>query len=584
MTPHRFLLCVVCLCGAALALLAAPAAQAAERIHRYDVLVEIAADGSIAITEEIAIRAEGNNIRRGIYRDFPTRYRDRFGNRVQVDFELLDVRRDGRAEPHFTERVDNGIRINTGDDSLLRVPADYVYTLRYRTTRQLGFFDAHDELYWNAIGTGWMFPIDAARVEVRLPQRVPADVLQLEAYTGRQGAQGRDYRAQATALGVAEFELTRGLAPREGFTVVVGFPKGIVAAPSAGSKIGWFLSDNLGAGLALFGLAGVLLFYVRRWQRLGRDPLPGVIFPRYEPPQGLSPALLRYVWKMGYASRCFAADLVELAVRGLLRIEREKSLLKETWHAQKTAEQVPDDLPPSQRELFAKLFAAGPRVKFEQANHVLLGAAKSAHTKRLKGDAEPRYFVGNHGTTAIGMLLSLAVVGLAFLLSGGHGVAVIIAVGVLLAIVNVVFAYLMYQPSEAGRRLLDEIEGLRQYLSVAEADELKRLAGPQTLPDVDATRYEQLLPYALALDVEDAWTRRFVTAVGAAAAAAAGSSLAWYGGSGRSLGNIGDLGKSLGSSLSSSIASSSSPPGSSSGGGGGGSSGGGGGGGGGGGR
>ena len=99
---------------------------------------------------------------------------------------------------------------------------------------------------------------------------------------------------------------------------------------------------------------------------------------------------------------------------------------------------------------------------------------------------------------------------------------------------------------------------------------------------LDAKRYEFLLPYAVALEVEDAWTNKFTLAVGAAAAAAATAGIAWYRGGG--MDSLGSLSKAVGNSLSSQIASSSSPPGSSSGSGGGGSSGGGGGGGGGGGR
>ncbi|HEY7445491.1 MAG TPA: DUF2207 domain-containing protein, partial [Vicinamibacterales bacterium] len=103
-----------------------PVAVAAdERIRSYDIGVEVRADGSIDVTERIAVRAEGNQIRRGIFRDFPTRYTDRYGNRVVVGFELLDVRRNGEPEPHFTESVANGIRINTGKDDFMRVPADY---------------------------------------------------------------------------------------------------------------------------------------------------------------------------------------------------------------------------------------------------------------------------------------------------------------------------------------------------------------------------------------------------------------------------------------------------------------------------
>src|SRR5690606_18768413 len=102
-------------------------------------------------------------------------------------------------------------------------------------------------------------------------------------------------------------------------------------------------------------------------------------------------------------------------------------------------------------------------------------------------------------------------------------------------------------------------------------------------PRLDAKRFEALLPYAVALEVEEAWTKKFTVAVGSAAAAAATAGIAWY----HSTGNVGDLGKftgSIGSALSSQITTSSAVPGSGSGSGGGGFSGGGGGGGGGGGR
>ncbi|HEX5689443.1 MAG TPA: DUF2207 domain-containing protein, partial [Roseiflexaceae bacterium] len=137
-------------------------AAADERIRRYDSVVTVQADGALDVTETIVVTAEGGQIRRGIYRDFPTRYNDRYGNRVAVDLDVVSVERNGRPEPWFIERKNNGVRINTGNDDFLPVPAEHTFTLRYRTTRQLGFFADHDELYWNAIGTGWAFPIDSA--------------------------------------------------------------------------------------------------------------------------------------------------------------------------------------------------------------------------------------------------------------------------------------------------------------------------------------------------------------------------------------------------------------------------------------
>ncbi|MDY0022029.1 DUF2207 family protein, partial [Arenimonas caeni] len=153
-------------------------------------------------------------------------------------------------------------------------------------------------------------------------------------------------------------------------------------------------------------------------------------------------------------------------------------------------------------------------------------------------------------------------------------------------VLHMVIAWLMKAPTPPGRKLLDEIEGLRLYLGVAERDELARLRKPgePEAPSPDPERYQALLPYALALDVEDAWTKHFTAAVGAAQAEQTARSMGWYRGSAGSMATLGAMSTSLGSALSSQISSSSSPPGSSSGGGGGGSSGGGGGGGGGGGR
>ena len=117
---------------------------------------------------------------------------------------------------------------------------------------------------------------------------------------------------------------------------------------------------------------------------------------------------------------------------------------------------------------------------------------------------------------------------LALVVSGGTGVPAIVAVVGLMGVTVAAFAYFVRAPTPLGRVLLDEVEGLMLYMSVAERDELERLPGPGGPPVLDAARYEALLPFAVALEVEDAWTRKFTAAVGAAAAAAAAANIAWY--------------------------------------------------------
>lgn len=567
----------------ALLLLAAlSTVRAEERILDYDIGIDIRADGSLDVTERITVNAEGNQIRRGIYRDFPTRYTDRYGNRVTVDLQVLGVERDGRPEPWFTERRNNGIRINTGNDDYLPVPAEHTFTLRYRTTRQLGFFADHDELYWNAIGTGWIFPIERANVEARLPVKVPATQMSSEGYTGPQGAKGTQYETQRPADGVARWQLTAPLAPYEGFTIVLTFPKGVIPESTRAQRFIWLLKDNRGVLVALAGLILLLAFCVYEWRRVGRDPRKGIIIARYEPPAGQTPASLRYLRRMGYDTRCFSSAILALAVSGCLRIVREKRLLKDEWQLQPNpSSPAPADA--SQGVLVERLFKgrAEPLI-LKNSNAATVAAAMSGHNRMLDKALQPRYFKRNGWSLAKAVAIAVISFALALLVAQGTGLLAIIAVGALAVATLFGFGALVRAPTPEGRKLLDEIEGLKLYLSVAERDELARVSGPEGPPQLDARRYEELLPYAVALEVEDAWTEKFTVAVGAAAAAVVANNMSWY--NGGKVSDLGSLSRAIGSSLSSQIASSSRPPGSSSGSGGGGSSGGGGGGGGGGGR
>src|SRR5258708_27601806 len=81
------------------------------RVVDFHSSIAIAADGVLTVTERIVVEVEGHNIQRGILRDFPTDYRDRFGNRASVPFEVLRVRRDGPPENFELERLRYGERI-----------------------------------------------------------------------------------------------------------------------------------------------------------------------------------------------------------------------------------------------------------------------------------------------------------------------------------------------------------------------------------------------------------------------------------------------------------------------------------------
>lgn len=567
-------------------LMLATATAAEERILSWRSDIAVLPDSTLEVTETLLVRAEGDQIRRGILRDFPTTYVDRRGMRLVTGFDVIEVMRDGRPEPHRTERLANGIRVRIGEPEVYLAPGEYTYAIRYRTDRQLGFFPDHDELYWNVTGNGWDFPIDSAAAVVRLPGNVPADAIRAEAYTGPQGAQGLDWQA-STDAGMASFQTTRGLGPREGFTIVASWPKGVVSAPGTGERVRYALRDAWPALLAAMGLLLLVAYYIRAWVAVGRDPPGRIVVPRYDAPQGQSPASMRYLRRMAYDDRCFAAAVLSLAVQGGLTIEQEKSGLlgrKRTYtlHSSRPASggaAFSED----EARLHGQLFASSTSVELDDKNQVLLNAVKLGHMKQLRKQFTPSLFRINGGWHGGGVVLTLLIGGGLIWLANRAGFAptwwfatkpgwIAIGAGVAALLTNLAFGRLLKAPTIAGRAVMDHIEGFRLYLDVAEGDELKLIDEPPLTTEL----FERYLPAALALEVEQHWAERFSEVF---ATQAATHSPNWYRGDSWSTRDVARFSSGLGSSFSSAIASASTAPGSSSGGGGGGSSGGGGGGG-----
>jgi len=513
------------------------------------------------------VLAEGREIRRGILRDFPTDYEDAAGAKVKVSFEVVGVLRDGSREAYALQRLRNGVRIRIGNANVMLPVGRHVYEITYRTSRQLGFFGDHDELYWNVNGNGWTFPFDRLSAEVRLPAPVPPGALNLAAYTGMQGARGTSYDVFASEGGAA-FRATRALGPREGMTIVVGFPKGIVTQPSLASRAGWWLSANAGAVAGLLGFGLLFAFLYWRWWLVGVDPRPGPRFPRYEPPPGMGPGAVRYLDRMGFDNKCFAAALLGLGARGFLKI-RDHGGAYELEPTGKTVDWLPGEKPISEM-----LLSPGHPITIGKEYSPGVQRTRELCERTLALHFGEKFFSRNLGSFVVGMVLALGAAFVCFALDAPTALLVLL-VGVM-ALTLLLFWRLLPAYSVPGRKLQDHIEGLRQYLGVAEADELRRMkAPPQT-----AEEFAKFLPYAVALGVEKTWADRFAATLGAAAAAAAVSgyyqSDSFSGGSGFT-GFCDSF-----SDLSNAVSAASTAPGSSSGssgGGGGGSSGGGGGGG-----
>ncbi|HLJ53089.1 MAG TPA: DUF2207 domain-containing protein, partial [Rhizomicrobium sp.] len=530
------------------------AGDGSERITSFDSDITVARNGTLSVTETIAVYANGEQIRHGIYRDFPTRYTDKNGASVHVRFDVTSVTRDGHAEPYATESIDNGVRVRIGDKNTLIETGPHVYTLSYMTARQVGFFDGYDELYWNVTGNGWIFPIEKASATIHLPPG--ARITQNAFYTGAQGSNAQNAEADLISPDTIHFSTTEVLGSHEGLTVAVGFAKGAVVPPSAEELRRDFIVDNASAIVALLGVFVLAIFYLTTWWHHGRDPKRGTIIPLFAPPAGLSPEAVRYIHRMSYDRKSFAAALINMAVKGFLTIAQDGS----TFTLTRTGKsEVQCGLSGSEIAISDALFSSPTdAIELKQTNHTKVQRAISGLKTKLKNECEKNYFVTNGGyflgglamlgltggaaaflsedagiAGAILIWLSAWSIGTSFLLHRAYnnwvdvftgpspigsffgalfttvfalpftaglffgifilGRALPLMASLPLALGGVlayVFYHLLKAPTALGAHTLDQIEGFKLFLETAEKDRLEILNPPNVTPQM----FESFLP------------------------------------------------------------------------------------------
>ncbi len=387
-------------------LLTAPGLALAEqeRITSFDSAIAISQDGSMRVENTIRAIVTGDQIRHGIYYDFPTIYSNtRTGGRLVIDFRVLGVQRDGQTEPYTVENRANGKRVKIGNADTFIDPGEHTWVLRFSVDRELGYFADHDELYWNVTGNGWVFPIERASATVTLPGGAAAKITGLSAYTGASGATTSAVTTTQGIDGTPTFVTTAILNPGEGLTIAVGWPKGYVTPPSSATRLGWFFRDNSALIVGLIGLLGVFLYYMTVWYRFGKDPERGTIFALFSPPEGMSPGGVRYLSRMGHDSKTFTAALINMAVKRYISIHEDG---RKYWVERDTAPETV--LSDDELAIAGSLLGTSARVDFEQSNAEDIQRAILASKRPLEADYQPRYFVSNIGYFVIGILLSVA--------------------------------------------------------------------------------------------------------------------------------------------------------------------------------
>ena len=232
---------------ALLALLLLPGTALADlggfTINRFDVEIDVHENSNITVVERIEI--EFLEPRRGIYREIPIRYTDPAGFQYGYDFRLLGVEdENGDGRQTKVTRSGSMVRIRIGSPDR-RVTGTQVYYVRYRATDVLRQFGDYDELYWNVTGHQWNTGIANATLRVNFPEPVGIDDLRVKGWAGRYGSRTENVMVAFPQPGEVNVASQVSLDAREGLTVAIAFPPGIVSFPGTAAKVWRFVSMNL---------------------------------------------------------------------------------------------------------------------------------------------------------------------------------------------------------------------------------------------------------------------------------------------------------------------------------------------------
>ncbi len=489
--PQRALAAVVLAAGLALAIPAASAgAQTAEWVRGYDVDLRIEPAGTLLVTERVAYDF-GTEERHGILRDLPDR----------------------------------------------TITGRHGYTIVYRVEGALNGFADHDELYWNAIGTQWQVPIERASVKVS----APAAVGRVACYAGPLGSTTPCASSRADGT-TASFAATN-LSWNQGVTVVVGFPTGVVPAPRPILDERWSLARAFAATPGTLAVAGGVLLAVllmlgwllgmtgrdRRDRRPGGAPVPvaGAVVGS-APPESIRPAQAGLLVDEVVRPVALTATLVDLAVRGYLRIEElpdRGEWMEPDWRLVKL-KAADQDLLGYERVLLDGLFASRRRAEdvevvrlsdleehfYDRFERVRLWLYRDAVQRRWftqrPDKVRGRWVVRGLAVTVVGAALTALAIRLTHF--GLAAIPILLAGPVLL-----VGARRMPTRTPVGAELLRRVTGFRAYLETAGVDG----AGPAQ----DADQFSPYLPYAIVFGLTEQWTRTF-------ALVGAPPQTPWYGG------------------------------------------------------
>lgn len=469
----------------------------------------------------------------------------------------------GEPIPWWTEEDDDWVYVLTGDDSYVHGMQTYVITytmadviLRYEDT-------GADEFYWDVVGSDHAQPFGTVTSRIHIAGDAADGLMAGRSYCYQgpagstdqcdiagpgpggewppevaawaQSLSGRDAAPGAVTFTAAVTDLE----PNEGVTVAIGFAQRTFAAPTAPPPPPYPWWEWIAPVLGLVAGIGGLIFVLVMKVFLRRNPDDSPVIVQYTPPVDESPTLSAGV--LGVPARALAAHVVDLAVRDKLEIRATG----DRDDADDFSVYLRDDsgLEHDDRRIITTLYGKDAK----PGDRIDLGLFERkpptravTYVRRIDASTVDRGYRSKRpawiGAVRAGLQFGGFVIAIVMLFFQDGVPSVLTDLGPLggwlnlLSIVSAFGAFILLPfiglpqttLTVAGGRHKTYLEGIRQYLELAEEDRLRAAQAPQTadlvssgvrpfgdLPNAPGANvvnlYERLLPYAVLFGLEKHW-------------------------------------------------------------------------------
>ena len=378
-----------------------------ENIVDYDIEIHVNKDASMDVKEKITVNALGDEIQHGIYRDFPTQYKNK-----TVSFKINDVTLDDEDVKYTTESVSRGVRIKIGSSNEYVSEGIHTYVIDYTTERQMFFEEDYNELYWNLIGSGWNFDIEECSAKIYFPKGTEILEDDIKAYVG---AYGNSEEADDVYWYVDEdescvyFNVFHEIPSQNAFTIVVRAEKGTIAEPTLGQRFRWFIQDNAMFVVILIGMIGLGVWQFIVWKKYGKDPEKNVIIPKYYPPEGMDVGDVKYVDTMGKTDRILEATFISLATKGFLKFDKgseKNSVMTVEKTYSKNPDEYKDELSEFERDVYRSI-GSKEKLGYTPSLYDILQRLKKRINKKLSEKYDDKVFFKNIKYSVISIVVSV---------------------------------------------------------------------------------------------------------------------------------------------------------------------------------